>query len=184
MAVREKSAGIMRTLVLAAAIALTLLAPAVTLGAPTRGFHGAPPQQAPPPRGGAGHSIGQDSFKVPFHVDARPKPVRTEVEPLFLPYRLHAWQQGPRYVGPTWFQNGCFANNTFGTPSTLQSDSSVPTSVTIGSLVDDRSKHLFSSKPSYNPNSASSDAITMTNPTGLQYQFQPTECGSSSLIKF
>jgi hypothetical protein len=176
----------MRTLVVAGAIALALLPPAVTLGAPTQGFRVAPLPRLPPPRAAAGHPAGQDSFKLPFHIDARPKPAETDVESTFLPYRWHGWQPGPRYVWiqPTWYQNGCFADNLFGTPSTLQSGTSVPASVTIGSLVDDRSKHLFSATPSYNPNSRpGSDALT-SSPVGLQYQVQPTRCGSSTLINF
>jgi hypothetical protein len=175
----------MRTLVVAGAIALALLPPAVTLGAPTQGFRVPLLPQLPPPRAAAGHSAGQDSFKVPFHIDAHPKPAETDIESTFLPYGWHGWPLGPRYVWiqPSWYQNGCFANNIFGTPPTLQSDTSVPTSVTIGSLVDDRSKRLFSSTPSYSPNSpSSSDAVAMSSPISLQYEFQPTQCGSSRLI--
>jgi hypothetical protein len=179
--------GMMRTLAVAGAVALALLPPAVTLGAPTQGSRVAPLPQLPPPRGAVLHSAGQDSFKVPFHIDARPKAAQTGIESTFLPYRWHGWPVGHQnvWIAPTWYQNGCFANNIFGTPSMFQSDNAVPPRFTIGSLVDDRSKHLISSTPSYNPNSMSgSDAVTMSSPLNLQYQFQPTQCGSSSIVNF
>ena len=175
----------MRALVVVGAVALTLLPPAVTFGAPPPGFRAATLPQAPP-RAAASHSASRDSFKLPFHLDAGPKPAEDEINPTFLPFdRWGAWPVAPRYVWlqPTWLQNGCFSNNAFGTPSTLQSAAYMPAGTTIGSLVDDRSKDLISSTPSYNPISPSSaNAATMSNPVGLQYQLQPTLCGSSSLF--
>ncbi len=175
----------MRTWVVAGAIVLALLAPAETLGAPTRGIRVAPVPQLPPSRAAFGRSAGQDSFRVPFHVDARPKPIESNTEPAFRPYRWNAWPLAPHYVlsQPAWYQNGCFANNIFGAPSTFQSGASLPTGVTLGSLVDGHSKNLISPTPSYNPTSPSNgEGATGSNPLGLQYHVQATTCGSSTLI--
>ena len=92
------------------------------------------------------------------------------------PYRLHGWQWAPQYVGnqPLWYQSGCFANNLFGAPSTLSSDGSVGPGVTLGSLTDERSKHLISSTPSYDPNLPLSGGALVT--------LQPTSCGSANII--
>jgi hypothetical protein len=164
----------MRALVMAGAIALALLAPAVTLGAPTAVVRSGP--VAPPPRSAVGRYAGQDSFKVPFHVDLRPKWAEPDMQSTLSPYRLHGWQSAPQYVGnqPLWYQNGCFANNLFGAPSTLSSDGSVGPGVTLGSLVDDRSRHLISSTPSNEPNLPLSGNAVLT--------LQPTSCGSANIF--
>ncbi len=172
-----------RTFALAGTIALALLPPVVALGAPTPAFHSAPVSHLPP-RAAEGR-YGQDSFKVPFEVDTRSKGGRLDVEPLFVPYRWHALQSSSRYLWnqPAWYQDGCFVNSLSGAASTVPSDASVLPGVTIGSLVDDRSKHLFSFSPSYNPNSPpGSSAAVASSPAGPQYQVQPTQCGSASLF--
>jgi hypothetical protein len=164
----------MRSLVVAGAIALALL-PAVTLGAPTAFVRGGP-IAPPPPRSAVGRTAGQDSFKVPFHVDLRPKLAEPGMQSTLSPYRLHGWQWAPQYVGnqPLWYQSGCFANNLFGVPSTLSSDASVGPGVTLGSLADERSRHLISSTPSYDPNLPLSGNALVT--------LQPTSCGSANII--
>ncbi|MFY9718568.1 MAG: hypothetical protein WAK16_02885 [Candidatus Cybelea sp.] len=175
-----------RTLVLASAIALALLPPVVALGAPTPVLRGTPVSHLPPPRAAEGRS-GSDSFRVPFHVDARPKPAERDMETTLLPYRLHPLQPSSRYLWnqPAWYENGCFVNNLSGVPSTAPNGASIPAGLTFGSLVDDHSKHLFSSTPSYNPNSPSiSGAAVTSSPVGSQYQVQPTPCGSASLFNF
>jgi hypothetical protein len=166
-----------RSLVVASAIALALLPPAVTLGAPTAVVRGGP-IAPPPPRSAGGHFASQDSFRVPFHADLRPKLAEPDMQSTLAPYRFRAWQWAPQYVGiqPLWYQNGCFANNLFGAPSTLTSDASAPPGVKLGSLVDDRSKHLLSSTPSYNPN------LPLSGNAGVT--LQATSCGSASLINF
>ncbi|HLY01467.1 MAG TPA: hypothetical protein VKR56_03115 [Candidatus Cybelea sp.] len=165
-----------RRLVGAGAIALVLLQPAAALAAPTAVVRGGP-MAPPPPRISASRSAGQD-FKVPFHVDARPKPVESETQPMLLPYRWHAWQYSPQYLWnqSAWGQNGCFADNLFGVPSTLPSGTSLPANITIGSLVDDRSKQILSSTPSYD------QSLPLTG--GAVATLQPTSCGSASLINF
>lgn len=156
------------------AIVLALLPPAVTLAAPTGVVRGGP--VAPPPRSAAGHVASQDSFRVPFHVDLRPKLAEPGMQSTLSPYRSHGWQWAPQYVGnqPAWYQNGCFANNLFGVPSTLSSDGSVGPGVTLGSLADDRSKHLIPSTPSNEPNLQLSSNAVVT--------LQPTSCGSANIF--
>lgn len=165
----------MRSLVVAGAIALALLPPAVALGAPTAAVRGGP-IAPPPPRSAVGRPASQDSFKVPFHVDLRPSFGEPEMHSTLSPYPLHRLQWAPQYVGnqPLWYQSGCFANNLFGAPSTLSSDASVGPGVTLGSLADDRSKHLISSTPSSEPNLALSGGAVVT--------LQPTSCGSANII--
>jgi hypothetical protein len=165
----------MRSLVVAGAIALALLPPVVTLGAPTAFVRGGP-IAPPPPRSAVGRSAGQDSFKVPFHVDLRPRFGEPNMQSTLSPYRSHGWQWAPQYIGnqPLWYQNGCFANNLFGAPSTLSSDASVGPGVTLGSLADDRSKHVISSMPSSEPSLPLSGGAVVT--------LQPTSCGSANII--
>jgi hypothetical protein len=165
----------MRSLLVAGAIVLAGLPPAVTLGAPTAVGRGAAIAQPPPPRAAAARSADRD-FQVPFHLDMRPKPA--ELQAMVLPYRWHAWQYSPQYLWnqSAWDQNGCFANNLFGVPSTLPSDGSVPGTVTIGSLVDDKSKSLLSSTPSY--------AQSLPSTDGAVVSLQPTSCGSARSISF
>jgi hypothetical protein len=165
----------MRSLIVASAIALAVLPPAVMLAVPTGAVRGrsiAPP----PPRSTVGRFASEDSFKVPFHVDLRPKFGEPEMQSTLSPYRSHRWQWTPQYVGnqPRWYQNGCFANNLFGIPSTLSSDASVGPGVTLGSLADDRSRHLISSTPSNDSNLPLSGNAVVT--------LQPTSCGSANII--
>ncbi len=166
-----------RSLIVTGAVALALLSPAVTLGAPTAVVRSGAVAQPPPPRLAAGRSAGQDSFKLPIHFDARPKPAEPDMESRFLPYRWHGLQPSPQYVWnqPAWNQEGCFANNLFGTPSTLPGDGSVP-GMTIGSLVDGHSKNLLSSTPSYDPNLPPGGEGLVT--------LQATSCGSARSINF
>lgn len=172
-----------RALVVAGAIALALLPPAVTLGAPVPVFRGAPIPH-PLPRAAEGRSAGQDTFKVPIEINVRQKSVEPDFESTFAQYRWHGWQWSPRYFWyqPAWYQNGCFANNLFGTPTNPAGDSSWPANVTIGSLVDNRSMSLFSSTPSYNPSNPNT-ANLQSNGT-LSATLQPTLCGSSSSFNF
>jgi hypothetical protein len=165
----------MRSLVVASAIALTFLPPAIAVGAPTAAVRGGPIVQPPPPRSLQARSASQE-FKVPFHVDLHPRTAEPDMQ-TFLPYRWHALQYSPQYLWnqPAWNQNGCFANNLFGAPSTLQGDGLVP-GTTIGSLVDGRSKSLLSSTPSYNPNLPPGGEGVVT--------LQPTSCGSANVINF
>jgi hypothetical protein len=172
-----------RMLVVTGGIALALLPPVVALGAPTPVFRGTPVSHLPP-RAAEGRS-SPDSFKVPFHVDARPKPTERDMETTLFPYRWHALQSSSQYLWnqPAWYENGCFINNLSGVPSTAPGGASIPAGLTLGSLVDDHSKHLFSLSPSYNPNSPSSSSAAVTsNPVGSQYQVQATPCGSASLF--
>jgi hypothetical protein len=163
-----------RSLIVAGAIALAALAPAVTLGAPTAVVRSGP-IAPPPPRAAAGRAAGQD-FKVPFHVDLRPKLGEPELQSTLSPYRSHGWQWAPQYVGnqPLWYQSGCFAKSLFGVPSTLSSDALTGPGVTLGSLADDRSKHLISSTPSSDPNLPLGGSAVVT--------LQPTSCGSANII--
>ncbi|MGC9991240.1 MAG: hypothetical protein ABSD52_02420 [Candidatus Cybelea sp.] len=166
----------LRSLILASAIGLALL-PAVTLGAPAAVVRGGPVVQPPPPRSAQARSAGQDSFKLPFHADLRPRPAEPDMQ-AFLPYRWHALQYSPQYLWnqPAWNQSGCFANNLFGAPSPLPGDGSLPGSITIGSLVDGRSKNLLSSTPSYDANLPPGGEGVVT--------LQATSCGSARSINF
>jgi hypothetical protein len=164
----------MRSLVAASAIALALLPPAIAVSAPTAAVRGGPVVR-PPPRSMQVRSAGED-FKLPFHVDVHPRTAEPDMQ-TFLPYRWHALQYSPQYLWnqPAWNQNGCFANNLFGAPSTLPGDGLVPGN-TIGSLVDGHSKNLLSSTPSYDPHlpPGGEGAVTL----------QATSCGSANVINF
>ncbi len=160
---------------MASALALAFLLPAIAVGAPTAVVRSGPVVQPPPPRSVQGRSAGQD-FKLPFHVDFRPRTAEPDMQ-TFLPYRWHALQYSPQYLWnqPAWNQNGCFANNLFGAPSTLPGDGLVPGN-TIGSLVDGHSKNLLSATPSYDPRLPPGGEGVVT--------LQTTSCGSANVINF
>jgi hypothetical protein len=177
----------MRTLVATAALALAILPPVFAFGAPVQGYRVAPAQQQQVPRAAMSRSASQDAFKVPMELNVLPKPAARESDATVLPYRFQGSQVAgePVWIQPSWYQNGCFAQNVFGTAPAFQNDGSSLASTTLGSLADDRSKHLISTTPSYNPSSPSgSSGLATSNQTGLSLQVQPTQCGSSRLINF
>jgi hypothetical protein len=173
----------MRTLVVAGAIALAFLPPALTFAAPTGAVRGVS-APAPPPRVLEARHGTEDSFKVPMHIDVW----RGESQPNWEsqnPYHWHSLQANPGYLWyqPAWLQDGCFANGPLGVPPVATSGNASLQGETLGSLVDDRSKNLFSSTPSHNPSlPLSGDALAASNATGLQFSVQPTACGSNRIL--
>jgi hypothetical protein len=173
----------MRVLIFAGTIALAMLPPATTLSAPTPVVRAASGAQLPPPRAAEVRRDGQDSFKLPIHFDARPKPL--EPNPSYTWYQSAQRYQPASLYQPAQYQNGCFANNLSGVPSTAQSDTAALQTVTLGSLADDRSKALFSSTPSYKPDlSLNSNAPATSSGLGFQYQVQQTPCGQANVFNF
>ena len=173
-----------RTLIVAGAIALALLPPALTFAAPTGAVRGVSASGLPPPRVSEMRRETEGSFKVPMHIDVRPGASQPNWESQY-PYRWHSLQANPGYLWnqPAWLQGGCYANGPLGL---LPVGTSAPASLqgeTIGSLVDDRSKNLFSSTPSHNPSSPlSGDALAASNATGPQFTVAPTACGSNRVL--
>jgi hypothetical protein len=177
----------MRTLVVAGATALALLLPTLTFAAPTGAVRAVSAPALPPPRvleTRRGTEATEDSFKVPMHINVRPGASEPNWESLH-PYRWHPSQANPAYFWsqPAWLQDGCYANGPLGFPPGAASAPASAQNETLGSLVDGRSKNLFSATPSYNPSSPlSGDALAASNAPGLQIQVQPTACGSNRVL--
>jgi hypothetical protein len=162
----------MRVLVVAGAIALALLPPTVTLGAPVPGSRAVSLPNAPP-HVAAGRRAAPDAFTLPIHLNAWGPLEPTQGQ----------WYRPAGLYQPVWYQNGCFANNLFGVPAPEQSDAMALQNVTLGSLVDDRSRQLFSSTSSHSPDLPSSGGdATALGVAGLQAVVAPTACGSSRTI--
>jgi hypothetical protein len=174
----------LRTLIVAGAIALAFLPPALAFAVPTGAVRGVSASALPPPRVVEPRRGTEDSFKVPMHIDVRPGASQPNWESQY-PYRWHPLQANPAYLyQPAWLQNGCYTNNTLGVPPVATSGQASLQGETLGSLVDDRSKNLFSSTPSHNPSSPLSGDALASNATGLQLTVQPTACGSNRLLQF
>ncbi len=180
-----------RPCVFALTIAAALAGPAAALGAPIPAAVPvrAAPVSAPLPLHSARESRASagDRFNVPFNVEVHPQPLPEAS--LHAPLRLapepaKEWLPGYR---PLWYVPACFANNTFGNnpfgtpPSASTSSDSALNQVTIGSLVDSKSRTLFSSTPSHNPGlPANVASFDDSSPLSWQYQVQASPCGPSS----
>jgi hypothetical protein len=178
---RARNLGVVvRSLVVAGTVAVLLVPPAVTLGAPSGPVY-VPPHATASARSG-GRAAGQSHFRVPFDVDVRPRPLaETQQE-------LHGRPvQQPTYLWyqPAWYQPSCSLGG-FDAPSraALAPNEEAPADFTIGSLIDRQSQSLFSpTQHSYTAGLASNgDAIAATNPVGLSFSTQSTPCGPSNFV--
>lgn len=136
-------------------------------------------------------------FRVPFGVDVQPKPLPGSREDPAIKWspemswgpaaQRRAWlpAQNPGYLWyqPAWLQPACLLGNASAAPS---SSSTTPPDVTIGSLVDKNSEHLFSMAPSHAAGLTAPDNGAATSPSslGLQYQVQATPCTAASFLNF
>lgn len=191
-----------RLLVFLGTIAVAFITPAMTLAAPPT---------AVPVRGGpvarpvvtrstdAGRSETCDQFKVPYDVNVQAKPLPGSLHydaphyqalhneaPLYR-YTARGQQANPSYFlyQPAWYQSACYAGNGFGAPAApfapTSSTSDSLAGVSIGSLVDQDSKNVFSMTPSYKPGLASNGAgVAAASPFSLQYEFHTTPCGTAN----
>jgi len=178
-----------RLSIFAGATALTVMLPAVALGAPTGGaVYRAAPVIVRPSLPQRGTEQNHNTFTVPFHVNAAPK---GGPETLRLPtpqwYTRRAWTWQPNYVYfASPFAGSCFGNagnwtappqNAAASQSTVNQSSM--NDVTIGSLAGD-AKHSILSKSASDiaASLASSNtaSTTSSSPVGLQIQFQPSIC--------
>lgn len=174
---------------LAAAIGMTciILTPVVALAAPPppavvpvyRGS--APHGQARPPEG---HPVQRSVYRAP-EINLHPRSLEPNAGALY-----PSWRAAPEpardyvlYQPPPWLQAGCLANGFM--PSPASSAYTAPQNATIGSLVDNQSKGLFSTKPSYRAGLASSsDATAAPSTSAFSVQFSPTQCAPASSIAF
>jgi hypothetical protein len=180
-----------RSLLVGAAIVAALAPPIVTRGAPVPSGARAMPvfRPAPARAENAMRPAAQDHFRVPFDVDVHAKPLaQTNKE---APVYSYTWQPRPRYAwyAPAWSQSACYANNLFGvpplSPATPSGVADPAANVSIGSLVDSRSRNLFSSTPSHNPGIApSSNDLAAPSPVSFKYEFHTTPCGTANSFGF
>jgi hypothetical protein len=177
---REKFAVVVnRFWVFAAATASMVALPSVTLSAPTGGavYRAAPVIVRPAfPQRGAEQNRGD--FKIPFHIDAAPKPRVPETMrfPTFQSYPRRGWTWQPNYA---FLSSPCFANGANWLPlQTAGSQSTMP-DVKIGSLAGDPKHSVLSESGADIARlaSAATDLNASSGTTGLQIQFQPTICG-------
>jgi len=177
----------MRSLAVAGAIALALLPPTVALAAP--------PSQAvapvyrgsvPHPQGHseAGRATERSVYRAP-EINLHPRSLEPNAGTLYPSW--HGTSEPSRnYVlyQPPWLQAGCLANSFLPSPASRDAYAP-PANVTIGSLVDNQSKDLFSATPSHRAGLASSaDAAATAKTSGLSFQFAPSQCTPSSSLTF
>jgi hypothetical protein len=178
----------MRSLALPGAIALAFLAPAVTLAAP-------PPQAvAPMYRGSAPHPQAHSEagratehgvYRAP-EINLHPRSLEPNSGTLYPNW--HGTTEPSRnyvlYQPPPWLQAGCLANSFLPSPASHNAYAP-PENVTIGSLVDNQSKDLFSATPSHRAGLASTpNATAAANTSGFSFQVQPSQCSPSSSLSF
>ncbi len=180
-----------RSLLVGAAIVAALAPTIVARGAPVPSGARAIPVFRPAlaRAENAVRPAAQDHFRVPFDVDVRAKPLaQTDKE---APFYSYTWQPRPRYTwyAPAWYRSACYANNLFGvpplSPATPIGVADPAANISIGSLVDSRSRNLFSLKPSHKPGIApSSNNLAALSPaSSFQYEFQ-TPCGTANSFGF
>lgn len=178
-----------RSLAFVGVIALATL-PQVVLAAPPGGMPASRPavRAAHPEMAGATRErSAPDVFKVPFDVDVHPRPLSdTMAPPAFETSPRHWWTATPAYVlyQPGVYEPACLLNNSFANPWTgsASSDFAAATSnVTIGSLVDDRSKSELTSPTTYAAGLADSGTGKAVGPSSLSFEYglQPTPCGAN-----
>jgi hypothetical protein len=182
-----------RCLAFFGALAFAAAQPAVTLGAPPAGqVHARAAAPAPHAAGGAAHATNQGDFKVPFEVDLRPKPL-AETQHFTIqssagsiwraalsPYQWYKQSSLGNLMYPALYGLGCQTSNNFlGSPSAQQ-----PSNLTIGSLVDGKSKLLSSSAPDAGLAMGKDPGAASSSPFTLQAGFYPTACGASTFTNF
>jgi hypothetical protein len=180
-----------RSLLVGAAIVAALAPPIVTRGAPVPSGGRAMPvfRPAPARAENAVRPAGLDHFRVPFDVDLHAKPLaQTNKE---APVYSYTWQPRPRYTwyAPAGYRSACYPNNLFGlpplSPATPSGVADPAANISIGSLVDSRSRNLFSSTPSHKPGIApSSNDLAASSPMSFQYEFHTTPCGGANSFGF
>jgi hypothetical protein len=180
-----------RLSIFAGATALTVMLPAVALGAPTGGavYRAAPVIVRPSLPQQRGTEQNRNTFTMPFHVNAAPPKGTPETLRLPTPqwYTRRAWTWQPNYVYfASPFAGSCFGNtgnwaappqNAAANQSTVSQ--SAMNDVTIGSLAGDP-KHSVLSKSASDIAAALASSNTAStassSPAGLQIQFQPSIC--------
>ena len=200
MGAASKLVAVTRSLAFAGVVALTLLHPAVTLAAPPGGMavYRPAPMPAPVMVSPSRERSEPNRFRVPFGVDVQPKPLPESREAPAIKWSPEmSWRaaaqrrewlpaQNPGYLWyqPAWLQPACLLNGASAGPSA--SPMSPPPDVTIGSLVDKNSEHLFSMAPSHTAGltAPNNGTATTSSPLGLQYAFQTTPCTAASFINF
>jgi hypothetical protein len=184
----------MRSLAVASVLAFAFLMPAAALAAP-------PPQAvAPVYRGSAPHpqahseagratDVGRATehggYRAP-EINLHPRSLTPNAETLYPAW--HSSTEPSRnyvlYQPPPWLQAGCLANSFLPSPASRDAYAP-PANVSIGSLVDNQSKDLFSATPSHRAGLASSAGTTAAaNTSGLSVQLQPSQCAPSSSLTF
>ncbi|HEX3368349.1 MAG TPA: hypothetical protein VHS56_02145 [Candidatus Cybelea sp.] len=176
----------MRSLAVAGAVALAILTPTVTIAAPTAVvpvYRGAAPRTQA--RSEAGRATERSVYRAP-EINLHPRSLEPNAGTAY-PGWHGISEQGRNYVlyqPPPWLQAGCLANNL--APSAAPANAyAPPANTTIGSLVDNQSKDLFSATPSHRASLASSAVTTAaTNASGFSFQFEPSQCTPASSITF
>lgn len=169
-------------------MALALLAPAVTLAAPppqavVPAYRGSAPH--PQAHSEAGRATEHGVYRAP-EINLHPRSLDPSSGALYPTW--HGTTEPSRnyvlYQPPPWLQAGCLANSFLPSPAS-RNTYAPPENVTIGSLVDNQSKDLFSATPSHRAGLASNAASTAaTNPSGISLQFQPSQCSPASSLTF
>jgi hypothetical protein len=191
---REKlSRTVKRYLAFLGALTLAAAQPAVTLGAPAAGAaHSRPAAPATHAATGGARATNPGDFKVPFDVDLRPKPFEVPQHFAIQSSAGSIWraalspsqwyQQSSRgyLLYPALYGLGCgTTNNVLGSPSQQQ-----PSNLTIGSLVDGKSKLLSSSSHDAGFAMGSDPVGASSSPLTFQAGFYPTACGASTFTNF
>jgi hypothetical protein len=197
-----------RFLAFATVLAVALMQPVVTLGAPPGGavfapvYVGGPVYRPEPVRPATeARASTQDDFKIPIDLKVRPKPLpetvhpgleapsELDAQPAVYPSRWREWGSAPGYLGPVplWYQPGCYANGGSWAPAAsvaMPIGAPAPaTNFSIGSLAGDRPQGLFSSPDSYSTDvgSLSGGAPAPSAPT-IQYGLTASPCGAPNFI--
>jgi hypothetical protein len=177
----------MRSLALAGALALAILTPAVTVAAPPTAvvpvYRGAAPH--PQARSEEGRATERSVYRTP-EINLHPRSLETNGGTLYPSWRgtSEPSRSYVLYQPPQWLQPGCLANN-FAPSATPASAYAHPANTTIGSLVDNQSKDLFSATPSHRANLASSAGTgAATNTPAFSLQFAPSQCTPASAVTF
>lgn len=168
----------------AGALALVLVQPAMALGAPPA-FH--PVYRPAPATSARERSAAQPSFNVPFNFKFHSASQEFNPQATFNPLRWRRWQWEslPPFLP---LQSGCATGALAPpwSPTGAAGVSAPPSEFTIGSLVDDRSRKLFSSPTSYAQDLAASNTggPETSGPLTVQYGFQSVPCGASDFFNF
>jgi hypothetical protein len=174
-----------RSVAFAGAVALVLVQPIAAFAAPA-GFH--PVYRPAPSSVSSGPSGAAAPFKTPFALKVHPNSQIFDPASSFNPLRWREWQWEslPPFLP---LQSGCYGSGMLSTPwsqTTPAGLAQAPSDFTIGSLVDDRSKEVFSSPSSYAQDLAASSTggPATSGPLTFQYGFVPVPCGASQFFTF